>query len=478
MKRFAVIFGILLGSAVAAAVVTQSLKGLVYVKATNTAPTCATATGVGDLCVYDALEANGALDIGGASTLTGDVTINGGTAALTSSAADTTWLIENNDSTALKIGGSGMPNMITFDTRTGQEKVVVIGTTATDTFHVDVGDALFDEDVAIGGNLVVTGTVTAGGVPSTYTAVDDTFYVMGTGSDAEIGYEHTNQVPDTLFVGVSADSNQLLIAEIADVATDMTIAAQTNPTLNIHSADKTDALDYITMAHDQTNGVIGVGQGLVSMPSGTLITDQAYACFGASSDAGIGYNTTQTQDSLWVGVGQDARTVIVAEHTDIANDYAIAQQTNPTLVVHAASATAAHYVALTHNQTDSVLTSATGDLVLQPQGEDIIIGTGEAGQDYRLGVNGETNDGGLTYMEDEDRWDFDASDSVTIGGTLTIAALAGTGATGVGLTAASSANQACDTTCGGSTCFIGWDVGTSVFVACGNAIGDTCICLP
>lgn len=45
----------------------------------------------------------------------------------------------------------------------------------------------------------------------------------------------------------------------------------------------------------------------------------------------------------------------------------------------------------------------------------------------------------------------------------------------LGWTGASGANTACDTTCT-SGCIAGWDTGTSVFVACTNAIADTCLC--
>ena len=41
---------------------------------------------------------------------------------------------------------------------------------------------------------------------------------------------------------------------------------------------------------------------------------------------------------------------------------------------------------------------------------------GGAGIDYYLSFNGETNDGTITYMEDEDRFDFD--NDVKAGGTI------------------------------------------------------------
>ena len=45
-------------------------------------------------------------------------------------------------------------------------------------------------------------------------------------------------------------------------------------------------------------------------------------------------------------------------------------------------------------------------LELQQNENSIIIGGGVAGIDYIIKVDGETNDGFITYMEDEDRWDF------------------------------------------------------------------------
>lgn len=55
-------------------------------------------------------------------------------------------------------------------------------------------------------------------------------------------------------------------------------------------------------------------------------------------------------------------------------------------------------------------TAASGDLVLEPTYHatkgSIVIGTGVAGVDYALKFNGETNDGILTWMEDEDYFQF------------------------------------------------------------------------
>ena len=44
------------------------------------------------------------------------------------------------------------------------------------------------------------------------------------------------------------------------------------------------------------------------------------------------------------------------------------------------------------------------------------------------------------------------------------------------MTAASSANQACDTTCGIADCFTAVEVTSGNFVACSDATADTCLC--
>lgn len=52
-------------------------------------------------------------------------------------------------------------------------------------------------------------------------------------------------------------------------------------------------------------------------------------------------------------------------------------------------------------------------------GGNATIGSGAAGVDYTLTADGETNDGVITYMEDEDRWDFAEAIQVTGNATAT-----------------------------------------------------------
>lgn len=106
------------------------------------------------------------------------------------------------------------------------------------------------------------------------TLLDDAQIVLGTGSDAVISFDKSVQAPDSLIIAVGVESRQLVIMEkhVTDLAADLTLAQQTNPTLVIRSADSTDANDYILIAMDQTNGVIDVGQGSLSIPDPVVIT--------------------------------------------------------------------------------------------------------------------------------------------------------------------------------------------------------------
>jgi hypothetical protein len=94
--------------------------------------------------------------------------------------------------------------------------------------------------------------------------------------------------------------------------------------------------------------------------------DNIKATFGSSQDAFFVFNTTQTSNALVLGVDPVSRSFLIVESGDETTNFAIANQTNPTVFIHSADQTvAADYVALTHNQTDGVVWSGAGDLLLK-----------------------------------------------------------------------------------------------------------------
>lgn len=89
-------------------------------------------------------------------TVTGDITSSGGAGAITLTDSDSSFVLPDNDTTALVIGSTDQLNLLTLDTGDDTETVIVTGTTTTTALHVDVGDALFDEDVAALGTITST----------------------------------------------------------------------------------------------------------------------------------------------------------------------------------------------------------------------------------------------------------------------------------------------------------------------------------
>jgi len=134
---------------------TSNVISLLRIFADSDFTTPSVATAAGELYVEGDLESDGNLNVAGTSTLTGattqtgDLTCAGGAGALTFSGSASSVVVDDNDTTALLIGSTDQLNLITIDTGNDAETVVITGTTATDAFHVDVGEAIFDEGVDI-----------------------------------------------------------------------------------------------------------------------------------------------------------------------------------------------------------------------------------------------------------------------------------------------------------------------------------------
>lgn len=198
---------------------------------------------------------------------------------------------------AMACGDTNTPGRLVIQSAYG---TVPTCATATADGDLCVADAIeANGALDVGGAVTLTGAVTLG---AGVTMVDDADITLGTGSDAIISFDAATQAPDSLFVGVGTESRQLVIGETADIGTDLTIAQQTNPTLNIHSADATDALDYVTLAHDQTDGVIDVGQGDVKIADACTVAGDTLTS-GGTDDYSL--NITQVLNDSGAAGGSD-----------------------------------------------------------------------------------------------------------------------------------------------------------------------------
>lgn len=119
-----------------------------------------------------------------ATTISGDLTLAGGAGALTFTDSASSIVVPNNDATALVIGGSGLANLLTLDTTTSNQKLMVTGTTTATALHVDVGTALFDELVTIGGGA---GAITTTNSAASHLIIDNDTSAFDWGSTGLTG---------------------------------------------------------------------------------------------------------------------------------------------------------------------------------------------------------------------------------------------------------------------------------------------------
>jgi len=118
-----------------------------------------------------------------------------------------------------------------------------------------------NDDLFVSGKLEVDGTSYFDGAVTHYAnvfIVDDKDIMLGSSSDTRLRYS-TIQTPATLYLGLSTESNGLIIGEITDVGTDFAHPLQTDPTLFIQANNGTGNWTGIT--HNTTYGIISTGAG-------------------------------------------------------------------------------------------------------------------------------------------------------------------------------------------------------------------------
>ena len=135
---------------------------------------------------------------------------------------------------------------------------------------------LFDFQGSSNAVQITTGT----GVTVISTAVgirhlDDVQATFGSGSGGDARAEwDTAETNDALKIGINvgsaAQSGNIHIIEAGDFGTNFTHAVSSDPRLYIQSADATQVEDWISLYHDQANGVLDVGNGVLSIPTSTL----------------------------------------------------------------------------------------------------------------------------------------------------------------------------------------------------------------
>ena len=150
---------------------------------------------------------------------------------------------------------------------------------------------------------------------------DDMSLWLGGSNDSTFRY-NTIQTPDTLFAGVSADSNGLVIAEVGDIAFDFAHAQQTNPTVFIHSANQaTD--EWISLTHDQTDAIISAGTGDIKIDADLSVTGDYNMSFPIDLGEDSGFLTLFDKEvSATPAAGTNESVYMSIDHEDFLSLYA------------------------------------------------------------------------------------------------------------------------------------------------------------
>jgi len=176
--------------------------------------------------------------------------------------------------------------------------ITVIGDAGSTSHSLATNDDLFvSGELEVDGVTYFDNTVNLAG--TTIIGQNTQFY-SGT-SYGSILMRNTAQTVNAPFLLTGATPNHIVIAEYADEAFDFSHAQQTNPTLFIHSAN-TSTDEWISFAHDQTDGVINVGTSSTKFLSGsTTSTVEIGAtgqpgCLAIQDTDGAGFTYCSTLD--------------------------------------------------------------------------------------------------------------------------------------------------------------------------------------
>ncbi len=142
---------------------------------------------------------------------------------------------------------------------------------------------------------------------------------FGTTYDAVIGWQVGDADNETLVIGL-ADANQALhIADKSAIGTNWNVAADTHPSLYIHS-DTTPATDYLWMWHDGTTGNIHSIGGNLSFGDGAEVVNigsTAVVFNDGSADTNFRIESNGMEFAFYVDGGKDA--LVLGSNTDTSS---------------------------------------------------------------------------------------------------------------------------------------------------------------
>lgn len=213
-------------------------------------------------------------------------------------------------------------------TVTGDTEVVDTVTSGTLIIDVDDAEALLVRKDGDLGDIFTVDTVgptisldasTTVATGLNFNLADNAQLAFGSSNDSSVDWSTAQATQNTLVWGLNDTSNSLIFSTVANRNKDHDHAAQTDPTVFIHSSTDpdTDNTQWLSLAHDQSNAVIDSGKGAVSIGSTFVpILSPAFdnfKCAVTQNYAGIGgtqYRNTSTDASA------EMRFVVAANTSD------------------------------------------------------------------------------------------------------------------------------------------------------------------
>ncbi len=245
--------------------------------------------------------------------------------------------------------------------------------------------------LASDGTATFAGTISGGGID-----LDSAF-------DAGKEIDGANEFANAVLIGDGTD--KVAIAEVGGIPS----IYGTGGYLRIGDAGTTsrslDAEDDLMVTGELEVDGNSYFDGTYHYFAGDILpSDDKRIRFGSGPDTMLGWFTTQaTENTLLFGLGDTAKSIIFCDTADTTQDFDHAAQTNPTLFIHSATdpdTANTQWLSLTHDQTDGVITTGLGDLILSPA-SNVGIGTDAPGAPLEV----VSTDAGATSNNTIFRWD-------------------------------------------------------------------------
>jgi hypothetical protein len=195
-------------------------------------------------------------------------------------------------------------------------------------------------------------------------------------------------------IGVGANSlRQLNLTDSNNIGKNHDHALQIDPTLFIHSATDPDIdnTQWVSLYHNKTSTYFTSGKGFIMCNPGITIIDYGRITMGGTSGGSIlYYDPTMLQQPFFLGSVH--RNLVIGDvATGLGKNFDHALSANPTLFIHSVTdpdVNNTQWVSLTHNQTNGVIATGLGDIILDPISEITeVCGVGLKTKEYNATVN-------------------------------------------------------------------------------------------